>query len=71
MRLRWDMLFVEILIDHQLCKNCGICAEICPRNAIKINSNSFLIENERCSGCKLCEYLCPDFAIEVTKVENK
>lgn len=53
----------EIRIDKILCKECGICVELCPENILQLGNE--VIVSEKCRGCKLCEYYCPDFAIEV------
>ena len=49
-----------IVIDHRLCKGCGICVEVCPKRALKMNGvcketgypNPVL--TGECVGCKLC-----------------
>jgi len=63
----------KIVVDRKLCKGCGICVEVCPRKALKMNGvcketgypNPVLIGE--CIGCKLCMWFCPDQAIAVIK----
>jgi NAD-dependent dihydropyrimidine dehydrogenase PreA subunit len=55
-----------IRIDHALCKKCGICVEICPKNALQLNRELKVIER-KCTSCGLCELYCPDFALEVVR----
>jgi len=50
------------------CKNCGLCAEFCPRGVLKmINGKLNIVNPEKCAGCKLCEKYCPDVAIDIKK----
>ena len=47
---------------NNLCIECGICAAICPHNAIEIkkkNFNYLPILNEKCTNCGLCKKVCP------------
>lgn len=46
------------------CSGCGLCANICPKNAIEIKQNSkgfyeFFIDENKCTHCGLCYNLCP------------
>lgn len=50
-------------IDIEKCNGCGACANICPRNAIKMQSDSkgFLypvIDKKLCVNCGLCNRAC-------------
>lgn len=56
------------------CKNCGICAAICPKKAIEIDLKTkmvALVRPDDCIKCGLCEKICPDFAIIITGLERK
>jgi ferredoxin len=46
------------------CTGCGICEEICPVNAIKIQSRKAVVD-EKCTGCGACEAQCPKGAIVI------
>lgn len=59
----------RVKINHELCKLCDICVQLCPVKDLKINDQK-LIELGKCIGCMLCERNCPDLAIEVEKVEE-
>ena len=50
-------------IDSKKCNGCGICADICPANAI--NRNDFSIDNELCLRCFACVKSCPAGAREI------
>ncbi len=53
-------------VDEQLCSGCGICASVCPYDAIKVERSGIAVVNEiLCSGCGVCAASCPAGAIEV------
>jgi 2-oxoglutarate ferredoxin oxidoreductase subunit delta len=63
-----------ITIDENLCKGCGLCASVCPKNLISMAEYSsgrgyhpavLSDPKEQCSGCLLCSTICPDVAITV------
>jgi len=64
-RIRWHA---------KKCVGCGICATVCPANAIEMVPNerfrtkkgpSFI--HYKCIFCGLCQIYCPTKAIELTK----
>lgn len=60
-------------INRELCKRCGLCYWVCPKQAIVEGqySRPEVPDHEKCIGCLQCERLCPDFAINVVeKTEN-
>ena len=62
---------VDIFIDTNLCKGCGICVYVCPKGVFKLSSEfssrgyhyAIAEHPEKCVKCELCMYSCPDFAI--------
>ncbi|MEM2986499.1 MAG: 4Fe-4S binding protein [Nitrososphaerota archaeon] len=70
---------IEIVIDEEKCKGCGICIALCPLKVLiksdKLSSQGvnlpFPIDKDKCSGCKICEYYCPDFAIYIIGEKNE
>ena len=53
-------------VDPELCKSCGICAEVCPYNAITVDKKKKLpahVATAACSGCGTCAAECPFGAI--------
>lgn len=43
----------------QTCRNCGICIEHCPSNALSLQSNLVTYEESQCSHCDKCIMVCP------------
>ncbi len=40
------------------CTFCGVCAEVCPFNAIKVKKDKWKISNFKCFGCGVCVENC-------------
>jgi 4Fe-4S ferredoxin len=71
-----------LTLNKASCKGCGICVEICPREAIEIKkfpkiegdnrveSPAISIDEQKCHYCGMCAPICPFGAIEV-KVEGE
>ena len=65
---------IEIVINPDYCKGCGICVLICPKKVLQtsdlINLKGYMlpiaVNLDACTQCKLCEIVCPDLAIAVT-----
>ena len=65
-----------LTVDKELCMGCGICVEICPREAIEIRKPpkaeggkagrpTIEIDEQKCHYCGICDPICPFGAIEV------
>ncbi len=57
----------ETTVKKDMCINCGICATVCPVEAIDMRPNEFrevcpVINREKCTKCGLCAKFCPHTA---------
>ena len=53
-------------IDTEKCTGCGICVDVCPVEAIKIENDKAKIDNDTCTDCGTCIDECPNDALSVT-----
>jgi ferredoxin len=59
-----------MIVDQQACTGCAICAEYCPKEAIRMEKG--LPEfNVACVGCKLCIKICPSSALSISELEGE
>ena len=57
----------KINIDRILCKKCGICAFVCPKQVFKFNElkGPQVVNPDDCIFCDMCIMMCPDMAIDI------
>jgi 2-oxoacid:acceptor oxidoreductase delta subunit (pyruvate/2-ketoisovalerate family) len=53
------------VIDQETCKQCGICKEVCPDDAVRVINDQYVIDYDFCKGCGICAYECTANAIEM------
>lgn len=63
-----------ILLDSNKCIECGLCARICPANAVKMyqkhDKRNPGIDYARCIFCGFCVDICPEDALSFTDVHD-
>jgi len=71
----------SLTLDKTRCTGCGICMEICPREAIEIKKTpkadgekakppTLYISEEKCHYCGMCEPICP-FGALMVKIDGE
>jgi ferredoxin len=55
----WDVDFIAV--DRELCTQCGLCAEVCPVEAIDAQDGT-IIDEKKCITCCACIKSCPEGA---------
>jgi len=55
---------VVAFVQTDKCTACGICADVCPVNAITIEGQA-VVNPDVCTGCAACVYECPNAAIAI------
>lgn len=55
----------EIVIDEDICVNCGLCTGVCPTEALILEPVTFKLKflRQRCIVCEQCIPTCPVQAI--------
>lgn len=59
------------VIDQDDCSGCGVCAQICPFEAIETGEEYAVIDLEQCMGCGLCSSHCVCEAISLELAPKK
>lgn len=54
------------IINLDLCTSCGLCADVCPDEAIS-QIGVYAIKQDLCSSCGICQQDCPSGAITQVK----
>jgi 2-oxoglutarate ferredoxin oxidoreductase subunit delta len=61
----------NVVIEEKGCRDCALCAEICPTDVFGHDDERGLAvvsKEEDCIGCTSCQYICPSRCIRVTDV---
>src|SRR5512136_420935 len=71
------MLTVEAItaeVDPEKCNACGLCAKVCPYNAIRVDTKAKTaakVTLAACAGCGTCAAECPTLAISMNHFSDK
>lgn len=65
---------IEITIDPNRCKGCGLCENVCRQGVISVDpeaetayGNGCAVVGDGCVGCGMCYTVCPDIAIKISR----
>ncbi len=61
-----------VKLDYEKCTKCGLCARICPKQALEHKAGStpvYIAKN--CIGCGACQNICPAKAIEIVSINEQ
>ncbi len=61
----WNQRYFKIKTDGVLCTGCGLCAESCPVNNIRLKDHDGIklpVFNDECEFCLRCLAVCPNDA---------
>ena len=56
---------MAVKVDLEKCTGCGICEEVCPVEAIKVENEKAKVDNEECVDCGTCVEECPEDALSL------
>lgn len=57
-------------VDAHACVGCGICAKVCPTEAITLKNRKSVVSAERCLACGNCNQRCPAYAVTLVKLDE-
>lgn len=62
----------KVVIYRGLCKSCGKCIKVCPKDALQMGEDSvpYLSQPKKCNSCGECEYKCKQLAVCVVKLRK-
>ncbi|AKG22929.1 NIL domain-containing protein [Calothrix sp. 336/3] len=65
MNIHVSLSLGEIMIDENLCVDCGLCTGVCPTEALTLHPENFklMFTRSRCIVCEQCIPTCPVQAI--------
>ncbi len=58
-------------VNKDLCSRCGMCASMCPHDAIRVKEDGAEVDAAFCRGCGLCMSVCPTHAIQLINFEDR
>ncbi len=60
-----------LIINPNLCGQCGGCVAVCPVGALELFSNGLKIKYDWCTLCENCVIFCPVSALSIEAEDPK
>lgn len=66
----------KVTINKDICKGCGLCVTVCPKQIIILSKSSIndkgynpaeITDMDECIGCANCAKICPDYVFTVER----
>jgi len=54
-------------VDANRCVGCGVCADVCPFDAVRVTDRLALVDSAACMGCGVCVAKCPHDALALVR----
>ncbi len=55
----------QVMLNPRLCKNCGVCAAVCPNGVHRMENGAHIFEPENCVCCGKCAEACCYAAVKL------
>lgn len=52
-------------VNSEKCTGCGLCVDVCPVEAIKVEDDVAVVNADECTDCGACVDECPNEAISL------
>ncbi len=61
-----DSFEKRVRIDHDMCRDCGVCVSVCPTKALSVKPDfGVVLDEDKCIVCRQCVDSCPFSAIRI------
>ena len=61
---------IAVVVETKACSGCGMCAAVCPVDAITVEHGYLPVIADSCSGCEICYEVCPRVEMPYTAMEK-
>lgn len=60
-----NMFLKKPKLDNGKCKDCGVCIDVCPAEALSFFEEAPRFDYKKCIRCYCCQEMCPEGAIRI------
>jgi ferredoxin len=65
------LLVFMLLLNPDLCGECGGCVAVCPFGALELFPNGLKMKQDICTSCENCMIFCPVGALTIETIHPK